>query len=284
MIHPGSPFWVPSAALQRHLNRAATGDPGCDWLSYVCREHLPRRVERALVLGCGGGFLERALVRHYGFESILATDADPSAVDAAARQARRSGLGSIAYAVLDPARDALPAGPWKAIFASDVLHHTPSVEALYARIHEALAPGGRFVFSEYTGPPRFQHSDEEMEIVQRYFRLLPDRWRTHPDTGATLWRRERLDAARLARESPLEAAESDRLVPAARRAFAAEAELSGGGGLLHPLLSGLSRNYRDGSSEDERLMEVLCAAEEHLVSLRQLEPVFTVFVGRRRDG
>jgi len=284
VTHPGSPFWVPSAALQRYLNRTATGDPECDWLSCVRREHLPRRLERTLVLGCGNGFLERALVRHDGVGAILATDADPTAVEAAARQARRSGLISIAYSVLDPSRDALPAGPWNAILANDLLHHMPEIEALYARIHDALAPGGRFVFSEYTGPSRFQHPDESIEIVQRYFRLLPDRWRTDPDTGVTSWRRERIDAARLARESPFEAAGSDRLLPAARRAFAAQAELSGGGGLLHPLLSGFARNYREGSSEDERLLEVLCAAEEHLVSLRQLAPIFTVFVGRRRDG
>ncbi len=284
MTHPGSPFWVPSAALQRHLNRTATGDPGCDWLSHVRREHFPKRLERTLVLGCGNGFLERALVRHDGVEAILATDADPAAVETAARQARREGLGAIAYAVLDPQRDPLPPGPWNAIIANDLLHHVPEIGALYARIHDALAPRGRFVFSEYTGPSRFQHTDEQMEVVQRYFRLLPDHWRTDPDTGRRFWRRERIDAARLARESPFEAAESDRIVPEARRAFTPEAELSGGGGLLHPLLSGFARNYRDGSSEDERLLDVLCAAEEHLTSLGILAPAFTVFVGRRRDG
>ncbi len=284
VIHPGSPFWVPSAALQRYLNRTATGDPGCDWLTYVRHEHLPRRLDRTLLLGCGSGFLERALARYEGVESILATDADPAAVEAAARQARRLGLASISYAVLDPAREPLPQGPWSAIIANDVLHHVPGVDALFSRIHASLETRGRFVFSEYTGPSRFQHADEPMEIVQRYFRLLPERWRTDPDTGRVLWRRERVDAGRLERERPFEAAESDRLVPGARRAFAAEAELSGGGGLLHPLLSGLALHYRDGSSEDERLLEVLCAAEEHLVSLRVLAPAFTVFVGRRRDG
>ncbi len=284
MIHPGSPFWVPSAALQRHLNRTATGSADCDWLSYVLREHFPRRIGRALVLGCGGGHLERALVRHYGASAVLATDADPAAVAAAERQARRSGLSTIAYGVVDLTRDAPPAGPWDAIFAIDVLHHVPGIDALFARLHDALDTRGRLVFSEYTGPPRFQDPEAQREIVQQYFRLLPERWRTDPDTGIVAWRRAPVDASRLASEMPFEAAESDRLVPAARRALTAEAELDGGGTLLHPLLSGLSRNYRDGSAEDERLLEVLCAAEERLVSQRLLAPRFTVFVGRRRDG
>jgi SAM-dependent methyltransferase len=282
--HPGSPFWVPSAALQRHANRTATGDPACDWLTYVRARHLPRRLERVLVLGCGSGYLERALARYEGVGRILGVDADTAAVDSAARQAQRAGAASIAYAVLDPARDPLPDGPWSAILANDVLHHLPGVDALYSRIHDALASDGRFVFFEYTGPARFQHPEDRMEIVQRFFRLLPDRWRTEPHTGRLLWRREPIDAARLARESPSEAAESERLVPAARLAFLTEAALSGGGGLLHPLLSGLAANHRGDATEDERLIEVLCAAEAHLAATGVLPPAFTVFVGRRRHG
>lgn len=281
MNHPGSPFWVPSAALQRHLNRTATGRPDCDWLSHVRAEHLPRRVERTLIVGCGNGFLERALVRHEGIGTILATDSDPKAIEAANRQARRLGLVAISYAVLDPEREGLPEGPWNVIFANDVLHHVSNLETILSAARDALAPGARFVFSEYTGPARFQHAEERMEIVQRYFRLLPDRIRTDPDTGRLLWRRERVDAERLARDNPAEAAASGAILPLARRLFAAEAELSGAEGLLHPLLSGLARNFRP---DDERLLEVLCTAEEHATSLGLLAPLFTVFVGRRHGG
>ncbi len=35
MTHLGSPFWVPSRALQAHLNRTATGRPDDDWLSMM---------------------------------------------------------------------------------------------------------------------------------------------------------------------------------------------------------------------------------------------------------
>lgn len=283
MTHPGSPFWVPSAALQRHLNRTATGDPRKDWLSNVRSEHLPRQIPRTLVLGCGSGFLERAFARFEGVGAITAVDPDAAAVEGAACAARRAGLSSIVYATW-PLGGPLPEGPWDFVVAQDVLHHTPGTAELFGRIHDALAPGGKFAFCEYTGPARFQHTDEAMELVQRYHRLLPDRWRLDPDTRAVLWRRERADAARLARECPDEAAASERLVPEARRAFTAEAALSGGGGLLHPLLSGLARNHRADAPEDERLLEVLCAAEDHLAAQGVLAPLFTVFVGRRRNG
>src|SRR5206468_6859757 len=63
VTHSGSPVWLPSPALQSHLNRAATGNPDYDWLSYVRALHLPAALERTLVLGCGSGVLERALIR-----------------------------------------------------------------------------------------------------------------------------------------------------------------------------------------------------------------------------
>jgi len=118
-------------------------------------------------------------------------------------------------------------------------------------------------------------------MVERYFRVLPDRIRRDPDSGQPLWRRERVDAVRLERESPHEAAQSHRLLPLARRMFGVDAELSGGGGLLHPLLSGFARNFRAGSPEDERLLDVLCSVEAHATSLGALSPLFSVFVGRR---
>ncbi len=220
MNHPGSPFWVPSAALQRHLNRTATGNPDCDWLSHVRTAYLPRRVDRTLVLGCWYGFLERALARHAGIGEILATDTNPAAVEAAEKVARRSGLAAIAYRRLDPESEALPEGPWNLVLANDFLHHVADLEPLLRAIRDVLAPGGHFVFSEYTGPPRFQHGAVTMEIVERYFRVLPDRIRTDPDTGRRIWRHEPVDAARLARELPSEAAASDTLLPLARRLFA----------------------------------------------------------------
>jgi SAM-dependent methyltransferase len=279
VTHSGSPVWLPSPALRSHLNRAATGNPDYDWLSYVRALHLPAALERTLVLGCGSGFLERALIRKDGVGTILAVDADPGQVEGARRQAERAGLDAISYAVLDPESDELPAGPWGVIFATDLLHHVSALERLLDRVRAVLAPGGRFVFFEYVGPSRFQYSDERMELVQRYFRLLPDRLRKDPETGRILWRRERVDAARLSRESPAEAARSQELLALARTAFAAEAEYSGAGGLLHPVLSGLAANFRQGDPEEEQLLRVLCAAEEHLTASGLIEDAFRIFVG-----
>lgn len=284
MSHPGSPFWVPSAVLQRHLNRTATGDPENDWLTHVRAKHLPREISRTLVVGCGDGFIERALARMVGVGAILGVDSDVAAVGRARRQAERRGMRRISYAVLDPDAEALPAGPWDAIIVHDVLHHVARLEETFARVHKTLSPRGQLIFVEYVGPDRFQYSDERMELIQRYFRLVPERLRKDPDTGRIPWRRERIDAVLLAREQPFEAAQSLEILPLARKSFAAEAEYPGGGGLIHPLLSGLARNFGQAPAEEERLLQVLCDAEAHLSREGLLPNDFAVFVGRRRKA
>ncbi len=279
---PGLPFWVPSAALQRHLNRTSTGNADQDWLSHVRMHHLGATLRNVLVLNCGLGYLERALARQGGIEKIVAVDADPNALARARLQAERLHLPTISYAVLDPEREELPAGPWEAVLAEGLLHHVVGLEDLCARIGAQLSPRGRVVFSDYTGPARFQHGEQTWQMVDRYFRLLPEHVRRDPQSGRIAWSRERVDATRLARELPAEAARSEEILPLARRTFARCAELSGGGGLLHPLLGGLETRFRAG--EDERLLEVLCAAEADLAATGMAPPIFTVFVGERRDG
>ena len=53
--------WTASPTIRRYLHRLVSGHPECDWVTYSEWKHLPPMVDRALVLGCGSGWLERAL-------------------------------------------------------------------------------------------------------------------------------------------------------------------------------------------------------------------------------
>ena len=282
MSHPGSAFWVPSGALQAHVNRAASGHPSVDWLSYVRARNLPAELPRVLVVGCGEGFIERSLARMAGVGTITAVDADPAAVARAGRSAARRGLAAVSHAVLDPNAARLPDGPWDAVIVHDTLHHVGRLEDFYGRIHDILSPRGRVVFVEYVGPNRFQYTADRAALVERYFRLLPRRLRQDERTGHPVWRRDPIDAAALARDSPFEAARSEDLLPLARKCFVAEAEYSGAGGLLRPLLAELAHRFGKAPAEEERLLDVLCGAEARLESEGRIPNDFAVFVGRRR--
>ena len=274
--------WTASPVVRRYLHRLVSGDPNCDWLTFLESRHLPDRVERALVLGCGSGWLERALSERGRFGRILACDVASATVERARREAERMGISNIDYRVLDLEHAPL-GGPYDAIIANDVLHHITDLEGVYGRIHEALAPEGKFLFNEYVGPNRFQYSEERMHLINRYFRLLGDELR-RDYTGETLWRRERLSPARVIADDPTEAVRSEDVLPVARQVFRVEREYPYGGGLLNPLLFGIIPNFRDDDAAHVALLEALCEAEERLSRTGAIEPDFQVFVGKRVDA
>lgn len=273
--------WTASPTVRRYLHLLVSGRPECDWVTWVESNHLPQRVDRALVLGCGPGWLERALAARGRFRSIVACDFAADTVARAREEAQRLGIESIEYRVVDLEHDPLD-GPYGAIFANDVLHHISDLEGIYGRIHDALAPEGRFLFSEYVGPNRFQYTDERMDIVNRYFRVLPDALRRDHVSGVTLWKRERLSAEQVIREDPTEAVRSVDVMPLAKARFAVEAVYPYGGGLLNPLLFGIVSNFREAeNAQHAELISMLCEAEARLFESGVISPDFSIFVGSR---
>ena len=273
--------WTASPVVRRYLHRLVSGSPECDWPTWVRAKHLPDRVDRLLVLGCGSGWLERALAQKYGIGEITACDFARDRVLAAEETAKKEGLERIRYQVCNLEAEALPEGRFNAIFANDVLHHITDLEGLYTRIHAALASEGKLLFNEYVGPNRFQYSDARMDLINRYFRLIPDHLRFNPFWGGLFWNRWRVDPAKLAADDPTEAVRSEDVLPLARRFFEAEKEYSYGGGLLNPLLYEIIGNFDEGRPYDNRLLTILCEAEERLTRSGAIEPDFFIFVGRR---
>jgi SAM-dependent methyltransferase len=273
--------WTASPTVRRYLHRLVSGQPECDWVTYVEWKHLPPRVDRALVLGCGSGWLERALLSRGRFASIVACDFAADTVARARERAADLPIGSIEYRVVDLEHEPLD-GPYGAIFVNDVLHHISDLEGIYDRIYGALSPDGKLLFSEYVGPNRFQYSEERMDLINRYFRVLPDPLRVDHVTGRLLWKRERLTTEQVTREDPTEAVRSEEVLPLARDRFEAEAIYPYGGGLLNPLLFGIVPNFREQENPDHvRLLEILCDAEARLSETGAISPDFSIFVGRR---
>jgi SAM-dependent methyltransferase len=276
--------WTASETVRRYLHFLVSGSAECDWPTWVRAHHLPPRVDRLLVLGAGSGWLERALATKKGIGSIIACDFARETVTAAEKTAREEGLDQIQYLVCNLEAEALPDGPFDAVVANDVLHHITNLEGLYERIHEALVPGGKLLFNEYVGPNRFQYSDDRMEVINRYFRLIPDNLRFNPYWGGLFWSRFRVDPAKLAADDPTEAVRSEDVLPLARRYFDVEAEYPYGGGLLNPLLYEIIANFDEKKPYDAGLLRMLCEAEDRLTRSGVIEPDFSVFVGRRRNG
>jgi SAM-dependent methyltransferase len=275
-----SMVWTASPVVRRYLHVLVSGDPNCDWLTYVCHHHLPSRVPRTLVLGCGSGWLERALAGSPKFGSIVACDFAVKTVARAAYAAIRAHLSTISYRVVDLEHQALPRGPFDLIIANDVLHHITRLESLYYRMHQALASDGRLIFNEYIGPNRFQYSDERVALLNDHLQQLPPHLRRDPVSGEPKQTWERVSATLLESQDPTEAVRAEEVLPIAKCFFEPMVEYPYGGGLLNPLLYGIVTNFREGSPDDTQVLQALCDEEARLTKQGAVPPDFHVFIGR----
>jgi tRNA (cmo5U34)-methyltransferase len=107
----------------------------------------PRRI---LDLGAGTGLLARRVRAADPDAELVLLDAAPAMLDEA-----RAVLGEHAsYRVADLA-DPLPDGPWEAVVSALAVHHLEDAakRGLFARVHDALVPGGVFVNAEQVAGP-----------------------------------------------------------------------------------------------------------------------------------
>jgi SAM-dependent methyltransferase len=268
------PVWLPSEALRRHANQTASGDPEVDWLTHVRRRHFAVPPRRVLVVGGGDGFLELALARHFPEAEIAGVDPDAAAIERARGRASRRGLSRIVHEVRSLVHDPVPPGEWDAVFGPNVLHRVAEPEHLLRALHDALAPRGRAVLSEYVGPSDPDADPRRRERVRRYARVLPIDLRFDPESG--------LPFARDLRGSAGGPDASPAILGLARGVFVEEGVYRGGGGLLQPLLAPAAARNPGLQGLDERLLGFLGETEADLRARGLVDDLFAIFVGRRR--
>lgn len=106
-----------------------------------------------LDLGCGEGRVALFLAPHA--KKVLGLDKDPKAVHAAAERAKAIGLGNVEFHAVDVEKESL--GRWTAGGVDRVVSNLFLSKAVVQRAHDALRPGGAFVFSGF-GPGQWQEA------------------------------------------------------------------------------------------------------------------------------
>lgn len=109
---------------------------------------------RALDLGCGFGWFCR-FARVQGAASVLGVDVSERML---ARARAETVDDAISYTRADLEHLTLATGAFDLAYSSLALHYIENLEAFLVRLHAALVPGARFIFSVehpiYTAPSR----------------------------------------------------------------------------------------------------------------------------------
>jgi len=171
----GELSWMAALPVGLHLNERSTGHPARDWLTAWAPRFMPGEKLNVLVLGCGDGWLERALAQHPWIAHIDACD---FAADAVAR-ARALAPPKIDYRVLEGAlRDDLePRAPRMAAVLEPlrlIIDNYPEglVEECTAPLHPQRPELGRRSFP-IARELWIERDDFAQHPPKGYFRLFP---------------------------------------------------------------------------------------------------------------
>lgn len=278
--------WTHLDEILQLINRRVSGDPAIKPLAWF-GQHLAEAgclpLGRALVLGCGQGYLEREMHGLGLAREIVAFDLSPKVLEVARKNC--AGLEGITH--VQASMDALPVGQWPfmpgsfdAVLGVSSVHHCSQLHHLYAAVAQLLAPGGWFYMDEYVGPDRFQYSDSNMGQLKALADLLPDRLLT--TRGGHVRRDFRAPTvAEVIAVDPSEAVCASGILPLLPDYFQVVAQRPYGGSLLHMLLADVAQNFQ--VPEAKPWLQALMDAEDDLERLGQLEHHFSCAIARKRS-
>ncbi len=106
--------------------------------------------DRIVDLGAGSGYFTFRLADATGEDGIVyAVDTDAGLVGYLRERAAAEGRRNVQAVAVAPDRPRLPAGAIDLVFTCNTYHHLRDRPAYFARLLEALTPGGRVAIIEY---------------------------------------------------------------------------------------------------------------------------------------
>jgi len=277
--------WLENHAVQQRINLKVVGAPDQDRYHYFMDKYFPaeRPFERVLTLGCGGGELERGLIKYRIAGVHEAIDIAEEAIERAKRTANELGLTHIRYKVGDLNQLTLESKVYDAIFGISSIHHVTALERLFDEVCSALKPGGYLYLEEYIGPNQFQWTDEQLRLANEILESLPSAYRrsiTKPGELRVPISRPTVEQMR--KGDPSEAIRSAEIVSLLSLRFEIIEFKGYGGSLLHLLLEDIAGNFRNTDAESVHWLERLFEIEDGLISSGRLQHDFAVIIARPR--
>ena len=167
-------YWNHFELVYRRLNRRATGDENTFWYQELLA--AGHRFERALILNCGNGWVERDLVRIGLVRKVVGIDISDDLLAQARSAASEAGIEA-EYIRLDVNVDPTPAGEFDLIVNHAAAHHISAIDRVTRQLAHRLSNDGLFdglfVNWDYIGPHRNQYTAQQWEAAQLVNAELP---------------------------------------------------------------------------------------------------------------
>jgi SAM-dependent methyltransferase len=267
-VYYQSGYWNELPLVQRYLNRRATGDPAVAWTEHLAAYH-GGAFDKALVLNCGNGWVERELVQAGLVKEAVGVDYSEDLLRSAREEAEKLGL-PLRYAQLDTNSARWPEGGFDLVVNYAAGHHIAYLDRVLRSLAEMLPETGLLVSWDYVGPHRNQYPAAQWDAAWRLNRSLPDGFGheelTYPHLPTML------------HTDPTEAIHSELFLPVLRRYFELEYVRPLGGALAYPVLTFNQRLSARPAEESDPVVEQVLAADEAYTDADPLQRTLFAYV------
>jgi SAM-dependent methyltransferase len=263
-------YWNDVPAVLSYLCRRATGDAGLWWMDYFKKRYATPPFQRALVFGCGTGWVERDLFDRGVATHFDAFDASPQYLESAESQRKDR---SIRYFQSDFS-SFRPEQQYDLLVNVAALHHVRDLYRVSATLASALLPTGLFVNWDYVGPSRNQYTHHHVAHMEAMNASLPERFRTrHP---------LRHPLSSFLKGDPTEAVHSADIPDAVDSYFETVECRSLGGGIAYQLLWNNIEEFLKDDAEAREVLGRILEADARLTATGEVPNLFSFFVCRPR--
>lgn len=265
-------------AVQRYLNRAATGEDNTPYEDYFTEVYAKSTAApRLLSVGCGSGSHELYLAEKGPYRLVHGIDLAPGLTEKARNIARARGLNNVKFECKNFLTEPLQ-GRYDVVLFHQSLHHFSDFTFIFEKfLPEVLKPGGILVLHEYVGPDRLQWTASQLRAANRALRTLPRQRRRIFQTSFIKSQIYRPGLWRMKASDPSEAVASSQIRSALRKYTETLEEHPLGGNLLHLVLKDIAHHFCPDTKDLRREIDVLIRAEKAFLETENSDFIFGVY-------
>ena len=232
-------YWNDLDCTNRMMNARVSGDEGINWWRHFAGR-TGRVFERALILNCGNGWVEREMFDGGLFKEAVGIDFSHTLLNEARAAADDRPFR---YVQMNINEGAFPAGPFDLVVNHAAAHHVTRLDRVFRTICGLLPEDGWFISYDYVGPHRNQYSLSAWDQAWQLNQEIPENLRQKMDYPLR-------DLCVVV--DPTEAVHSELIVETLQRYFRVEDFVPLGGALAYPLLTHNSQLFATDVNPQER--------------------------------
>jgi SAM-dependent methyltransferase len=275
--------WGDHPTVLALVYRELFGSPTTSMIDFLKTAYPSFAQARALSLCSGDGAFEKVLVEQGVFGSVTGTDLSPVRVEQANRN-RGEYAGRLEYRLMDVNQGDFGAGCYDVVFAKAALHHVQELEAMFEGVRRCLRPGGRLVTLDFFGPTRFQWTDRQLELANRFLaQEIPEALLRRAD-GSVHRNISRPSVEQMIAIDPSEAVRSAEIHGQLAGGFEIERQFDAGGALLNLIFDGtVVNNFQAGNPAHDALVERAFRYERDCMARGEIGSDFKFIIAKPRE-